>query len=87
MNIIIRPGLVDRTFEASDQDTSNATFSYFGFMTQDSNWVIQRFDQSVTNVINYRYASPKLNPTYVTYTAAWTAKASLNYDYFDKASI
>lgn len=87
MNIIVRPGLVNRTFEASDQDTSNATYYYFGFLTQDSNWVIQRFDNSVSNVINYRYATVALNSAYNAYTAAWAARASLTYDYFDKAMI
>lgn len=87
MNILVRPGLVNRTFEASDQDTSNATYYYFGFLTQDSNWVIQRFDNSVSNVINYRYATVKNNAGYDLYVSAWVARSSLTYDYFDKANI
>lgn len=87
MNILVRPGLVNRTFEASDQDTSDATYQYFGFLTQDSNWVIQMFDLSVPNVINYRYATMKNNAAYATYAAAWTAKSSLTYDYFNVAGI
>lgn len=87
MNILVRPGLINRTFEASDQDTSNATYYYFGFLTQDSNWVIQRFDNSVTNVINYRYATVKNNSGYDSYASAWSARSSLTYDYFDKANI
>lgn len=87
MNIIIRPGLVNRTFEASDQDTSDATYQYFGFLTQDGNWAIQRFDLSVSNIISYRYASPKNNIGYATYAAAWAAKSSLTYDYFNVAGI
>lgn len=87
MNIIVRPGLVNRTFEASDQDTSNATYYYFGFLTQDGNWVIQRFDNTTTNVILYRYACPSNNASYATYSAAWTARASLTYDYFNVAKI
>lgn len=87
MNILVRPGLVNRTFEASDQDTSNATYYYFGFLTQDGNWVIQRFDQTVSNVINYRYATVKNNTAYNLYSAAWTARASLTYDYFNTVNL
>lgn len=87
MNIIIRPGLVNRTFEASDQDTVGATYQYFGFLTQDGNWVIQRFDLSVSNVINYRYATVFNNSAYPLYSNAWTARATLTYDYFNKVNI
>ena len=87
MNILVRPGLTSRTFEASDQDTSDATYYYFGFLTQDGNWIIQRFDNSVTNVINYRYATVNNNYGYANYSAAWTDKASLNYGYFNDVNI
>lgn len=87
MNILVRPGLRSRTYEASDQDTTGATYQYFGFVTQDSNWVIQRFDLSVANVINYRYATTNNNTGYTNYAAAWTARASLSYGYFYEASI
>lgn len=87
MNILVRPGLVNRTFEASDQDTSNATYNYFGFLTQDNNWFIQRFDLSTPNVILFRFATVKNNTSYVNYSGAWTARASLTYDYFNLAGI
>lgn len=87
MNIIIRPGLVNRTFEASDQDTISANAQYYGFLTQDSNWVIQKFDLSVTNIISYRYATVKNNTSMNLYTDAWTNRATLTYDYFDKVGI
>ncbi len=87
MNILVRPGLVNRTFEASDQDTVSGTYQYFGFLTQDSNWVVQRFDTSVTNIINYRYATVKNNSGYPAYADAWTNRATLAYDYFDKVNL
>lgn len=87
MNIIVRPGLVNRTFEAADQDTISATLQYWGFLTQDSNWVIQRFDLSVTNIIAYRYATVKNNAGYVLYADAWNARTSLTYEAFDKVGI
>ncbi len=87
MNIIVRPGLVNRTFEASDQDTASATYQYWGFLTQDGNWIIQRFDLSVANVISYRYATVKNNAAYTVYTSAWTDRASLTYNYFNLVGI
>lgn len=87
MNIIVRPGLTSRTFEASDQDQNNASYYYFGFLTTDGNWIIQRFDNTVSNVISYRYATLSNNSGFPKYSDAWTARASLNYDYFDVAKI
>ena len=87
MNIIVRPGLTNRTFEASDQDVSSSSYQYFGFLTQDSNWVIQRFDITVSNIVNYRYATLSNNSGYPKYSDAWTARVSLTYDYFDMAKI
>lgn len=87
MNIIVRPGLTSRTFEASDQDQSNATYYYFGFLTQDGNWIIQRFDMSSSNIILYRYATVNNNTGFTKYSDAWTARASLNYDYFNAVII
>ncbi len=86
MNILVRPGLVDRTFEASDQDTATAVY-YFGFLTQDANWVILAQDNTVTTLVTYRYASIGNNSGYTSYTAAWTARASLTYGYFYQAKI
>lgn len=87
MNILVRPGLVNRTFEASDQDTGGPTYQYFGFLTQDSNWVIQRFDLTVSNIINFRYATVNNNSAYVKYSDAWANRATLTYDYFDKVNL
>ena len=82
MNVLVRQGLSSRTFEASDQDLTNASYQYFGFLTADKNWVIQRFDLTVSNVITYRYATAYNNLSYGAYVAAWTDRASLNYGYF-----
>lgn len=87
MNIIVRPGLSKRTFEASDQDTTSATLQYFGFLTQDGNWVIQRFDLTSSNIILYRYATLSNNAGYSVYSNAWTDRASLTYDYFNLVGI
>ncbi len=80
---IIRPGLTSRTFEASDQDTVSSSYQYFGFLTQDGNWVIQRFDLTVSNIITYRYATVSNNAGYEAYTAAWAARTSLTYNYWN----
>ena len=85
--LIVRPGLANRAFEASDQDIASASYQYYGFLTQDGNWIIQRFDIQVANVINYRYACVKNNAAYSVYSSAWTDRSSLQYDYFNVAGI
>lgn len=87
MNIIVRPGLTNRTFEISDQDTGDANYFYYGYLTTDSNWIIQRQDNTVSNVGSYRYATVKNNAAYNAYSSAWTARAALTYDYFNVAGI
>lgn len=87
MEIITRPGLVNRSFEASDEDTVGPTYQYYGFLTQDGNWFIQRFDLTIANIINFRYACVKNNTSYNLYSSAWTDRASLTYDYFNAAGI
>lgn len=86
MNIIVRPGLANRTFEASDQDTGGTVY-YFGFLTQDGNWTILAQDNTATPILTYRYASPANNSGYSSYPEAWAARASLTYDYFNLAKI
>ena len=71
-------------FEASDQDTSGAVYQYFGYESSNGAWIIQRFDLSVANVINYRYAGGR---THAGYLAAWLGKALLTYEYFSEVTI
>ncbi len=82
MNTVIRPGLADRNFECSDQDISDANYQYYGFVTQDANWIIERFDLTVSNQRAYRFATVDNNPGYSSYPAAYAARASLVYDYY-----
>lgn len=86
MNIIARPGLTNKTYEAEEQDLTSASYQYFLFITQTGNWIVQRFDLTVTDKISYRYASA-FNNSYVKYTDAWTNKATLTYDHFDKVGL
>lgn len=84
---IIRPGLTSRNFEISDQDQNDPNYYYYGYLTPDSNWVIQRADNTGTNVVNYRYATVSNNSTYNKYTDAWSARTGLTYSYFDTAKL
>lgn len=87
MNIIVRPGLTSRTFEISDQDVTGPTYLYYGYLTQDGNWNIQRQDNTSATVNPFRYATVKNNSGYNSYPSAWTDRASLTYDYFNVAGI
>jgi hypothetical protein len=56
--------------EASDQDTSDSRYQYFGFLSIDGAWLIQRFD-IVGDTIAYRYTAGQGS-----YSASWAAKAT-----------
>ena len=66
------------SFEASDQDTSDGTYHYYGYLSSFGSWVIQRFEIGV-GTISYRYASGQDE-----YAAAWAGKALLDYGYFNE---
>ncbi len=84
---IIRPGLTSHNYEISDSDQNDSSYFYYGYLTPDNIWVIQRQDNTVTNVSAYRYATVKNNPTYNKYTDAWSARASLTYDYLNLVNL
>jgi hypothetical protein len=66
-------------YYASDQDTSNAVYHYFGYLSVDGLWIIQRFEIGA-GTIAYRYVSGTTG-----YAAAWAVRdtGALSYDYFD----
>lgn len=66
------------SFEASDQDTSDGTYHYYGFLSSEGSWIIMRFEIGV-GTIAYRYASGASG-----YTTAWTGKDALTYKYFNQ---
>ena len=56
-------------FEASNQDTSNSTLQYFGFISSTGSWIIEKFTIG-TNTIIYSFAAGK---TRVAYDSQWNA--------------
>lgn len=67
-------------YEASDADTSGATYQYFGFLSIEGAWIIQRFDLSTSNIVLYRYSAGS-----TAYATAWTNRASLSYELYHEA--
>ena len=68
-------------FEISDQDTSDATYQYFGYLHSEAAWIIQRFE-IVGSVISYRYVTGKSD-----YATNWAAKetwAEATWKYFNE---
>ncbi len=68
-------------FEPSDEDTSGATYKYYGFLSKEGAWLIMRFDLSTANTILYRYAAGKS-----CYATAWTTRATQTYSLFSDIS-
>jgi hypothetical protein len=56
-------------FEAANEDTTDATYQYFGYLSATGSWIIQRF-HIIGSVIIYEYFGGQ---TVTDYTACWDA--------------
>jgi len=71
-------------FEASNQDCTDAQYQYFGFLTVDGAWVIQRFDIQ-GSAIQYKYAvGQKVIDYLVNWDTDGTYIGSLTFKRFDQ---
>lgn len=70
--IFHKSGGNDVYFEASNQDTSNATYQYFGYISASGSWIIQRFNIQ-DNTIIYEYCAGQ---TRSNYDAVWNASGN-----------
>jgi len=64
-------------FEPSDEDTADATYKYYGYLSSQGAWLIMRFDLTTPNIVLYRYAAGKTG-----YAANWAGRAGLSYSLF-----
>lgn len=66
-----------------DDDGVDSTPNYYGYVSPEGNWYIQKEDKSA-NPATYRYANGNGNgPVQSQYPAQWTARAAQNYNYFN----
>lgn len=56
----------DVVFEAANQDLSDATYQYFGYLSADGAWIIQRF-HIISSAIIYEYIGGQSVTDYATY--------------------
>ena len=73
----------DSRFATSDIDEASNTVTYIGKMDADGAWMIVKIDSS--SGTSFTYATITNNPTYTTYSDAWTARASLTYNIYSTA--
>lgn len=52
--IFHKVGGQDVIFEAANQDLTDATYQYFGYLSADGSWIIQRF-HIISSAIIYEY--------------------------------
>ncbi len=64
-------------------DEASDTLTYVGSEDADGNWVIKKINTSSGTSITY--ATETNNPTYETYTSAWTDRTSLTYGSYKDA--
>ena len=60
-------------FEASNQDTTDATYQYFGYISPSGSWIVQRF-HIITSVIIYEYYA---GTTRTDYDALWNSTTGI----------
>lgn len=66
-------GGYDLSFEIANEDNTDATYLYYGYLSTEGFWIIQRREVS-SAASEYKYAAGK---TIATYTAAWHATTKL----------
>jgi hypothetical protein len=67
------------SYELQDK-VSDGTTVYLGNIDVEGNWYIAKVETGSTT--SFRYATVKNNPTKTLYSVAWTAKLTLDYDYY-----
>jgi hypothetical protein len=64
-------GDYDVLYELSDRDVTGAVNKYYGYLSAEGEWIIQRWD---TSADSYRYCIGESD-----YATNWTARAALSY--------
>lgn len=74
----------DIYFEASNQDLTDTTYQYFGYISSFGSWIIQRF-HIIASAVIYEYIAGKTRTDYDSY---WDTNgiytASLTFTTFDQ---
>ena len=71
--IFHKVGGQDVYFEAANQDTTDSTYNYFGYISAEGAWVIQRF-HIIGSTMKYEYIAGQTRATYDTYWNASTGR-------------
>ena len=73
--------LLEALPEFATQDSQEGEYPrYWGFARKDGKWYIVK-GTSTGGVESYRFACLSNNPLIASYSAAWTARVTLTYDY------
>jgi len=82
--IFHKVGGQDVYFEASNQDTTDSTYNYFGYISSSGSWIIQRFEIIASTII-YAYAAGQTRTDYDGYWNSTTGRyiGSLTFATFD----
>lgn len=62
-------GYQDMVFEAANQDLTDSTYQYFGYISATGSWIIQRF-HIISAAVIYEYVGGQDINDYITY---WNA--------------
>ena len=74
-------------FEAANQDLTDATYQYFGYISAEGSWIVQRF-HIISSAVIYEYFAGK---TRTVYDALWNANGvyigGLTFTTFDQITV
>jgi hypothetical protein len=71
------------SFETNDIEEASATVTYIGVESADGVWWIKKIDTS--SGTSFGHASESTDPSYTTYSTAWTNRVSLTYGNYGEA--
>ena len=81
--VALQAANAQHAFGINDVATPSATVTYVGMSDKDGTWCVKKVD--TTSGVSIGWASVTNNGGYITYSAAWTARASLTYGRYDEA--
>jgi len=74
--------VVDK-WNVNDIDEASATVTYIGQEEKEGGWYLKKIDTS--SQVVFTHASVTNNPSILTYSSAWTSRASITYQAFSSA--
>jgi hypothetical protein len=84
MQVDLQNGNILSSFETNDVEKVSTSLTYNGLENKDGQWCVQSIYSVSKSKTQIRFATIVNNENRLTYSSAWTHRASLNYGYFSE---